>query len=66
MPSPITVVPEISYNLTVEPESAVPMKVGAMTLVIRSVAEIPVSLLLENSSPPNRAGALGAAGDAVS
>ncbi len=54
---PNTVVPSVSFKVTVEPLSAVPVKVGVVTLLISSVFEIPVSLLLLKSGVE---GALGA------
>lgn len=57
---PITVVPSVSYNLTLEFGSAVPVKVPAVTLVMLSVAEFPLSLSDE------RSGAAGAEGAVVS
>ncbi|MNV96331.1 hypothetical protein D3C71_1913230 [compost metagenome] len=41
---PSTVVPSVSYKVTVEPASAVPVNTGIVTLVMLSEFEIPLSL----------------------
>lgn len=48
------------YNVTVDPFSAVPVNVGVVTFVIRSVEDEPLSLAAA------RMGAVGAAGAVVS
>ena len=58
MPVPSTVVPSVSYNLTVEPASAVPVKVGVVSLVMLSVPDTPVSLAEAKSGPLGAAGAV--------
>ena len=57
---PTTVVPSVSYNLSVAPTSAVPLKVGVVTLVMRSLLELPLS------EAALRAGVEGAIGAVVS
>src|SRR3569623_1280108 len=44
VPVPSTVVPSVSYSVTVLPLSAVPVKVGVVALVMLSVLELPVSV----------------------
>lgn len=57
---PRTVVPSVSYKVTVLPASAVPVKVGVVLLVMLSVLDDPVSEALVMS------GVLGAEGAVVS
>ena len=57
-PVPITVVP--SSKVTVLPASAVPVKVGVVTLVMLSVLDVPLS------DAATRSGRVGAAGAVVS
>ncbi len=57
---PRSVVPLLSYSLTVAPASAVPVNVGVVTLVTWSLLEVPLSLALL------RAGVDGALGASVS
>lgn len=57
---PKTVVPSVSYNLTVLLASAVPVKTGVVLLVMLSVLDAPVSVALVMSGVP------GATGDDVS
>jgi hypothetical protein len=40
---PSTVVPSVSYKVTAEPASAVPVSVGVVSLVRLSVEEVPLS-----------------------
>jgi hypothetical protein len=56
MAVPNTVVPSVSYTVTTEPDSAVPVKVGVETLVMLSVFEVPLSEMAD------RSGVLGALG----
>ncbi len=58
VPVPRTVVPSVSNRVTVEPLSAVPVKVGVVALVRLSVLDAPASLV--------RSGADGAFGASVS
>src|SRR3569623_1472257 len=44
VPVPSTVVPSVSYSVTVLPLSAVPVKVGVVSLVMLSVLDLPVSV----------------------
>ena len=57
---PSTVVPSVSYRVTVLLASAVPVKVGVVLLVLLSVDELPVSVAAVMS------GALGAVGAVLS
>ncbi len=57
---PNTVVPSVSYSVTVLPDSAVPVKTGVVLLVMLSVLDAPVSEALFMS------GVLGAEGADVS
>ncbi|MNR47227.1 hypothetical protein D3C85_1663010 [compost metagenome] len=59
-PVPITVTPSVSYNVTDEPASAVPVNTGVVTLVMLSEFDTPLSLA------EARTGADGAAGSEVS
>src|ERR1700682_41151 len=54
---PSTVAPSVSYSVTVEPDSAVPVKVGVVTSVRLSIDDVPLSELAERSGVD---GALGA------
>ncbi|MNV79381.1 hypothetical protein D3C71_1729310 [compost metagenome] len=56
IPVPSKLVPSVSYSLTVEPASAVPVKVGVALLVRLSELELPVSV------PAVRSGLVGALG----
>ncbi|MNQ95937.1 hypothetical protein D3C85_1115210 [compost metagenome] len=49
MPVPITVVPSVSYRVTVEPGSAVPVNTGVVILVILSELDTPLSLAAANT-----------------
>ena len=60
VPDPISVVPSVSYSLTVALASAVPLKVGVVSLVMLSVLELPLSV------PAVMSGALGAPGAVAS
>src|SRR5690606_12000244 len=55
---PRTVVPSVSYKVTVLPASAVPVTVGVVSLVILSVFEEPLSLAGERSGTEGAAGAI--------
>ena len=57
---PSNVEPSVSYSLTVLPASAVPVKVGVVSLVMLSVLDTPLSLA------ETKSGALGAAGAVLS
>src|SRR6202171_5055537 len=57
---PSTVAPSVSYSVTVDPDSAVPLKVGVVTLVRLSVDDVPPS------EPTDRSGVDGAFGARVS
>jgi hypothetical protein len=59
---PSEVVPSVSYNVTVLPLSAVPVKVGVVLLVMLSLFEVPVSVPLVMSGVE---GALGAVWSSV-
>src|SRR5471032_2095101 len=54
---PSTLVPLLSYSVTVEPASAVPLKVSVVTLVMLSLFEVPLSLALARSGVDGAAGA---------
>ncbi|MNY48235.1 hypothetical protein D3C86_1835550 [compost metagenome] len=49
MPVPRTVVPSVSYRVTVEPASAVPVNTGVVILVMLSELDIPLSLAAANT-----------------
>lgn len=57
---PSTTVPPVSYNVTVDPASAVPVKVGVVLLVMLSTDDVPLS------EPAVISGVEGAAGAVVS
>lgn len=55
---PKTVVPSVSYKVTVAPSSAVPVKVGVVLLVRLSVPEVPLSLPVASAKDVGAAGAV--------
>ncbi len=55
---PSTVVPSVSYSVTVLLASAVPVKVGVVALVMLSVLDVPVSLAVARSGVLEAPGAV--------
>jgi hypothetical protein len=55
---PSTVVPSVSYSVTADPASAVPVIVGVVLLVMPSVLELPLSSAVARPVVPGVAGAV--------